>query len=254
MLKTLVKAKLIIPLLLTIVGLTVLLSLGTWQMERKAWKEGLIASIQEGMAKQPVALPTDPDAWPELLQKEYNPVTFTGEYLHQFERHFFALEKGRIVWHVYTPVKLPSGPYVLVNRGSVPEDKKDPSSRTDGQLEGEQQITGLIRKPGQKGPFDVEPNQTKNEWYWRDLEGMAAGLRSSLGPDSNTVIVPFFVDATAELVNPGGLPKGGATRVKLTNKHLEYALTWFGLALVLLGVFIAYAVTSIRAVDKSSTN
>jgi surfeit locus 1 family protein len=61
--------------------------------------------------------------------------------------------------------------------------------------------------------------------------------------------VPFIVDAELDPGLPGGFPKGGVTRLELPNRHLEYALTWYGLAAALVAVFAAFAVTRWRQPD-----
>ncbi len=80
-----------------------------------------------------------------------------------------------------------------------------------------------------------------NLWYWRDLDGL---FQAAFGAGDRVSRAPFFVDAEAPA--PGGWPKGGATRLELPNRHLEYAITWFGLAAALAAVFAAYAVPRLR--------
>jgi surfeit locus 1 family protein len=90
--------------------------------------------------------------------------------------------------------------------------------------------------PAAKGFFTPDNDAGSNVWYWRDLNGLMA---SAFG-DSGPAAVPLFLEAEAPA--PGGWPKGGATLVELPNRHLEYAITWFGLAFALAAVFAAYAV------------
>jgi surfeit locus 1 family protein len=105
-----------------------------------------------------------------------------------------------------------------------------------------------VRKPGVRGWFEPDADQARNVWYWRDLQGMTALLGSA---EDRARVLPFFVDATAEPANPGGWPKGGVTRLDIPNRHLEYALTWFGLAATLLAVFAAFAWTRLHAAPGS---
>ncbi len=227
---------------MTLVALPILIGLGFWQLDRLAWKESLIASIAEGLGKQPAALEQPPEAWKELGSKEYWPVLVVGRFRHQDERHLFATDGGAMGWHIYTPLETEGGKLLLVNRGFVPDALKDPASRAAGQIEGQVTVKGLVRKAGVHGWFEPDADRAHNVWYWRDLDGMAA----SLGPDQAHVL-PFFVDAAAEPANPGGWPKGGVTRLDIPNRHLEYALTWFGLAGALFAVFAAFAWTRLRA-------
>ncbi len=228
---------------MTLLALALLIGLGVWQVERLAWKEALIASISEGLGKAPAPLEQPADSWKALSTLEYRPVSVTGHFRHQDERHLFATDGGDFGWHVYTPLETEGGNIVFINRGFVPEALKNPSSRTAGQVEGQVTVRGLLRKPGVKGWFEPDPDQSRNIWYWRDLTGM----ETSLGSDQDRArVLPLFVDAAAEPANPGGWPKGGVTRLDIPNRHLEYALTWFGLAVTLVIVFAAFAWTRLR--------
>lgn len=227
----------IVGIVLVLVALAILLSLGTWQMERLAWKEGLLASIAERRAAPPADL-----AAIEALAKagedvDYRTVRITGTYINNKERHFFATHEGRTGYYVYTPLQLADGQVVLVNRGFVSFERKEPEMRKQGQLTGEQTVTGLSRaKLTEKPSWAVPDNDVaKNIFYWKDLDVMA----SSTGLDPARV-VPFFVDADAS-PNPGGMPIGGVTQFDLPNSHLQYAMTWYGLAaalVVISGIFI----------------
>jgi surfeit locus 1 family protein len=227
----------IVGIVLVLVALAILLSLGTWQMERLAWKEGLLASIAERRAAPPADL-----AAIEALAKagedvDYRTVRITGTYINNKERHFFATHEGRTGYYVYTPLQLADGQVVLVNRGFVSFERKEPEMRKQGQLTGEQTVTGLSRaKLTEKPSWAVPDNDVaKNIFYWKDLDVMA----SSTGLDPARV-APFFVDADAS-PNPGGMPIGGVTQFDLPNSHLQYAMTWYGLAaalVVISGIFI----------------
>ena len=105
--------------------------------------------------------------------------------------------------------------------------------RKQGQLTGEQTVTGLARARLAEKPSSIVPENdlAKNIFYWKDLDTMA----SSTGIPADR-LVPFFVDADATVTNPGGLPKGGVTQFDLPNNHLQYAVTWYGLAAALVGV------------------
>ena len=110
---------------------------------------------------------------------------------------------------------------------------RDPQKRLQGQLEGEQEVTGLARAVIKEQPNSFVPdnNLDRREFYWKSHSQMADLMSKS---DTGSFI-PFFVDAD-EAPNPGGWPKGGTTIISFPNNHLQYALTWFGLALALLGV------------------
>jgi surfeit locus 1 family protein len=207
-----------------------LFGLGTWQVERLQWKQALLAEIDRNRnaAAVPVetvrALP-DPD-----VEGEYRRVTVTGRFDHAHEQYFFATLDGDVGFHVYTPLIRPGGHVVFVNRGFVPEMLKDPAKRAEGQVAGETTITGLYRAPLAEKPSWVTPENepAKGIYFWKDIHAMAASAGIAGG-----ALEPFFIDADAT-PNPGGWPKGGVTQVDLPNNHLSYAVTWYGLAAVLL--------------------
>lgn len=214
-------------------ALAILLSLGTWQVERLHWKEGLLADIAERRAAAPVAL-----ADVEAIEKnsgeiEYRRVSVTGTFDHTKERHFFATFEGQTGFYVYTPMTLAGGRILLVNRGFVPYEMKDPATRAAGEISGEQTVTGYARSRLAGKPSYIVPDNdlAKNIFYWKDLDAMV----SSVGLDASKM-VPFFVDADASVENPGGWPRGGVTQFELPNNHLQYAITWYGLAAALVAV------------------
>lgn len=216
-------------------AMAILLSLGTWQVQRLYWKEALIADIEARRTAVPAQM-ADIEAMAKAGEDvDYRAMRASGRFLHDKERHFLATYAGQAGFYVYTPLQIADGRYLFVNRGFVPYADKAPETRTAGLVEGEQQVTGLARarlyaKPGALVP-DNDP--AKNIFYWKDIGAMAATV--DLPPES---VLPFFLDADATPV-PGGLPKGGVTQIDLPNNHLQYAVTWYGLALALAGVAIA---------------
>jgi surfeit locus 1 family protein len=228
------------PAAMTLLGVAMLIGLGNWQMRRLAWKEGLIAAITERTHAEPIPLA---EAERRSGDIEYMRVKVKGQLLNDRELDFYAFdEQAGPGWHIVVPLQLADGSIVFVNRGFVPDELKDAAKRKEGQPAGEVEIVGLARKPEIPGAFTPANDATKNVWYWRDLPAMAA---AALAPDKPRV-VPFVIDAELEPRMPGGWPKGGVTRLELPNRHLEYALTWYGLAAALVSVFAAFAVTRWR--------
>lgn len=222
--------------LLVVLGLAafaVLLALGTWQVQRLHWKEGLIATIDERIASAPRPLAEIEARLADAGDVDYWPVTVSGTFRHDGERHFFATHRGQSGYFVFTPLALDDGRLVLVNRGFVPFDRKDPASRAEGQVEGVQTVTGLARNRVEEKPNSLMPDNdpAKNIFYWKDLDAMA----SSAGVGTREDYLGFFIDAD-DAPNPGGLPVGGVTLIDLPNSHLQYAVTWYGLAAALAGV------------------
>ncbi|WP_037079275.1 SURF1 family protein [Rhizobium sp. CCGE 510] len=218
--------------ILVLIALAILISLGTWQVERLHWKEGLLADIAARQLAAPVPLADIEAIAAAGGDIEYRRVTATGRYINNKERHFFATWRGQTGFYVYTPLELADGRTLLVNRGFVPYENKEPEMRMQGQLTDQQTVTGLAREklPGKPSWVVPDNDVAKNIFYWKDLDVMA----ESVGLDKARVI-PFFVDADST-PNPAGLPIGGVTQVDLPNDHLQYAFTWYGLAAVLVVV------------------
>lgn len=230
------------PWMVLVVGLAalaILFGLGTWQVERLAWKEALIATIAQRIASAPRPLADIERLYAETGDVDYWPVSLQGTFRHDHESHFLATWNGASGYYVYTPLDLPDGRSILVNRGFVPFDRKEASTRPEGQVEGEVEITGLARNPLAEKPSWIVPDNdlAKNVFYWKDLQAMAG--TSGVGQLDN--YLRFFVDAD-DTPNPGGLPVGGVTMISLPNSHLEYALTWYSLAAVLVGVLAVWLV------------
>ncbi|MER8398492.1 SURF1 family protein [Mesorhizobium sp. M1348] len=222
---------------LGIVAFLILLALGTWQVQRLHWKEGLLQTIDQRTHSAPVPLAEVEKRFAATSDVDYTPATVTGTFLHQGERHFLATWEGQSGFDVFTPLQLDDGRFVLINRGFVPYDFKDPAKRPQGQVTGEVTVTGLARNPLPAKPSMMLPDNDpqKNIFYWKDRDAMA----SSAGLPAGAALVPIFIDANAT-ANPGGLPVGGVTVIDLPNSHLQYAITWYGLAAALAGVLISW--------------
>jgi surfeit locus 1 family protein len=227
---------LLVPSLLAFAAL---IALGTWQLERKAWKEGLIASLGERLAAPPEALPA-PGDWPSLARAddEYRRVRFSavfdyaGEALVYGAASAFRPDVSGPGYWVFTPAQLAGGGIVIVNRGFVPEGRQDGATRRDGEVPGPITITGALRWPDRSW-FTPADEPAKNLWFARDPAAIAAA--KGLG-----AVAPFYAEQESP-VPPGGLPQPGRLVVQLANNHLQYAVTWFGLAAVLAAVFITWA-------------
>lgn len=227
-----------------LVGVAILVVLGTWQVERLHWKEGLVSRIEQRTDADPIDLDTLVARFAETGDVDYTPVTAEGRFLHDGERYFLSTFEGQAGWNVYTPFVTAGGDVLFVNRGFVPYEMRDPATRAKGQVEGRVTITGLARNaPPRKSGYFVPDNDTaKKIFYWRDLDAMAAGLTLT----SDARLLPFFVDAGRGRA-PGGWPVGGTTVIEIANSHLQYAVTWYGLALVLAIMTVLLVVRDRRA-------
>jgi len=224
----------------------ILIGLGVWQIQRKAWKEGLIAALTERLALPPQALPPA-KAWSRLdpAHEEYRRVEFNAAFEPDREALVFASATafrpdvdGPGYW-VFAPARLvDGGGVVMVNRGFVPQDRQDAKSRGAGDVAGPLHIVGAMRWPDTRHWFTPNDDPAHNLWFSRDPAAIAAA--KAIGP-----VAPFYVEQEAPMP-PGGLPQPGKLVVSLPDNHLQYALTWFGLAAVLAGVTVSFAVSSGR--------
>jgi surfeit locus 1 family protein len=215
----------------TLIGLAILISLGIWQVKRLAWKEGLIAEIETRMNSAPEPLASIEGRFKAQGDVDYFPVSATGTIAGGHEQYFLSTHDGQSGWNVYAPLQLSDGRVLMLNRGFVPYELRDPAKRPGSQPDGVQTITGLARNPLAAKPSSITPDNDpkSNTWYWKDLNGMAAN--AGVAPDR---LLPFFVD---DWSTRSALPITRTTIISLPNNHLQYAFTWFGLAAALAGVW-----------------
>lgn len=227
------------PTVFTIPAVLVLLALGTWQLQRMQWKEAQITERVERTTSAPVPLPRGADLAPEERAAiEYRRAVVTGTFLHDREMYLAARSmRGNPGYQVVTPFRLAepgSGAgHVLINRGWIPIDRKDPATRQPGLIEGEVAVDGIIRLEGRPGWMVPDNQPEDNIWFWVDLPAMAA--YADLAGD----VAPVYLDA-GEAEIPGTYPLGGQTRIQLPNDHLQYALTWYSLAVALVVIYFVY--------------
>jgi surfeit locus 1 family protein len=207
-------------------------ALGAWQIERRAWKLSLIERVEARVHATPVEVPA-PARWPRInaADDEYRHVRLAGVFLHERETLVQAstvLGPGH--W-VLTPLRTVQGPVVLVNRGFVPPERRERTTRSGNEPAGEVRLTGLLRISEPGGGFLRRNDPGGDRWFSRDVQAIAAarGL---------TDVAPFFVDEDASGPQLAGAeprwPMGGLTVIAFHNNHLVYALTWFSLALGVL--------------------
>jgi surfeit locus 1 family protein len=220
------------PTLFTVPMLLLCLALGFWQIQRLSWKEGLIAQRQAAVTAAPVPVPQTFD---EARGMEFRHVIDDGVFLNDKEIFLGATsEAGGQGYQVLTPLLEPSGRIIFVNRGYIRAELKDPAKRAAGQIAGPVHVQGLLRLPPEGKPLWLLPDNRPdlNYWFWVDIPAMSAA-------DQLARVAPFYIDADAT-PNPGGWPKGGVTRLALLNDHLQYAITWFSLAVVLIVIYVVY--------------
>lgn len=200
------------------------LVLGTWQVQRLFWKLDLIERVETRIHTDPVPAPSLA-AWNTVSAEkdEYRRVGVTGLFRHDKTVLVQAVtERGAGFW-VLTPLILADDTAVIVNRGFVPADRRDPAARVASELAaGPVAVTGLLRISEPGGAFLRSNDPAGDRWFSRDVAAIAAA-------QGIADVAPYFIDADAT-PNPGGLPIGGLTVVAFRNTHLVYALTWYALA------------------------
>jgi surfeit locus 1 family protein len=226
----------VVPTLFALAALVAFLSLGTWQIQRKVWKEALIDSLERRLTAAPTELPPR-QRWAELdrADDEFRRVKLSATFVPASEAFIYTSGSamrsdvsGPGYW-IFSPARLASGGLVVVNRGFVPEGRRDPATRRAGETTGPIDMIGVLRWPEPRGLFTPADQPQSNLWFVRDPVAIAAA--KGWGD-----VAPFFV----ELESPqpaGGLPRAGPLSANLRNEHLQYALTWYGLALVVAVMF-----------------
>lgn len=219
-----------------------LLALGVWQLQRLAWKQDLIARVEQRLSAAPVAAPSplsDGKTWPSLnrAEHEYRRLRVQGRFDHAREVQVWASTALGSGYWVLTPLWVDAeqsagaGFWLLVNRGFVPPEQRDPAGRA--QPPGPQQITGLLRLSEPGGSLLRRNDAAAGRWYSRDVAAVAAA-RGLDGP-----VAPYFIDASAD--DPAAAmawPRPGLTVLQFSNNHLVYALTWFALAAMVAGAAV----------------
>lgn len=234
----------VVPIIAILVMLAGLVALGLWQLERKSWKEALIATLDQRIGQTAVPLPDPGSGALEQSEWEFRRVRFTARIRPADEALVYTSGSplrpdvsGPGYW-VFAPAELAGGGIVAVNRGFVPQGREARSARAQGDLDAPVEITGVLRWPEPRSVFLQADDPARNMFFARDHQAMATARQ--WGP-----VAPFYVEQEAP-VPSGGLPKPGPLKVSLRNQHLQYAVTWFGLALVLTG---ASAVWLLRRPD-----
>jgi len=222
---------LLIPTLISLPGIALAVGLGVWQLQRLEWKDALIEAVSTRVTAP--AIPLDEALALPREEAEWRNIALDGQFRHDSETYLFAVAAGgEPGLHVITPFELSHGGTVLVDRGFVPESLREPASRAEGQVQGTVHIEGVFRLPTVDSAFTPPPDMETFTWFSRDPEEIAAALGIGLAAD-------IMIEANAA-PNPGGWPRGGQTVISFPNSHLQYAITWFGLALGLLAVYLVY--------------
>ena len=210
-------------------GILILLALGSWQVHRLIWKTELNEERRAQFQAEAVMLPAELD---DAASYAYRRVWLEGRYRHEAEMFLAARTFDRRVgYQIITPFERTDGPAVLVNRGWVPLENKEPETRLGGQIQGTYRLEGVVVPGGRAGWFTPDNEPQNSMWFWTDTEALAA--------EAGIPAPSFLVDA-GPTPNPGGLPIGGQTKVELRSQHMQYIVIWYALAISLAVIYAIY--------------
>lgn len=198
-------------------------ALGSWQVQRRAWKLDLIERV-DARVHAPAAAAPARERWPQIgaASDEYRHVQVNGRFVAEADTFVQAVSARGAGFWVLTPLQRDDGTVVLVNRGFVPPALR---GRVAG-IAGPTAVTGLLRLTEPGGGFLRRNEPPADRWFSRDVTAIAAarGLKD---------VAPYFIDADAD-AGPAdaNAPVGGLTVIAFPNNHLVYAITWYTLALM----------------------
>ena len=220
------------PTFFALPTLLILLALGTWQVQRLEWKNDLIASFEQRSSAPPIELPLAGEVTADL---EFRSLRLVGSFDHSRETFMTGRTyEGNAGFHIVTPFSLRDGRIVLVNRGWVSESYRDPAKRPFTLVEGETELDAILRFPGKKGYFVPENEAENGFWFTLVPAQIVAHLELS------SAAVTSVYAATIRNGDEVKLPIAARTKLNLRNSHLSYAITWYGIALALISVYLAF--------------
>lgn len=217
-------------LALSLLALVLLVGLGVWQVQRLQWKNDLVARIAEQGRAEPLSLAEVEARMAAGEDVEFMRAKATGRFVHDRELFVFTTLDGEMGWKVVTPLKTDDGGAVLVDRGFIPYDLKAPATRPGSQPAGQVSLTGMVRPHSSaRAPFVPDNDVDANVWHWWALPAMAqaAGVEDAR---------PFILQAEPRPGDPAWPVASTLDPADIPNRHLGYAVTWFGLAAVLVVV------------------
>lgn len=231
-------ARVLVTLLL--VGLC--LALGIWQIQRLHWKENLLTELEQAQQNTPMYKHDLPENLNDLAQKQFYPIMLQGELLHEYEIHVIGRgPAGEPGFLIYTPLRIADdGRMILVDRGWVPQDKREPEDRPeDARFDGLVFVNGFLG-PVKNGSLFLPDHDVKgNVWFWPDVPR----INAENGLDLPNVVVEW-VNKTPP-PNSLPMPRAGYD-IELRNDHLNYALMWFSLSFAGLVIFFIYHLKSMK--------
>jgi surfeit locus 1 family protein len=206
----------------------ILIGLGNWQLDRREWKSQVIETRAQRITAPAMTILDvgDVDA------AEYRPIRLTGRYRAGDSIKLLSRTRdGRPGFHVVTPLEIDGAAgVVLVDRGWAPIDREqDIAVSSDGLID----IEGFVRRFETPNRFTPDNDPVAGNWFYLDGDQLAAALNLD-------AVAPFYVQLAPGAAAPGVYPQGDVPNVALRNPHLQYAITWYALALVLLVIYVIF--------------
>ena len=216
------------------VGMALLIALGSWQLHRLEWKNALIAKVETRVKSPPIPFEDALQRAEAGEDMEYAPVRLTGRHVLREEARVFGSYEGAPGHYVFTPLEKPSGDFIYVNLGFAPQ-SADEFAVSESDASSVVDIVGLFRTAEKLTPpaswFRTTDHSLDGLWFVRDPTLFA--------DHSGLTTARYYIDSFA--IEGRAWPMGGTTRLAFNNRHLEYALTWFGLAATLFGVWLVFS-------------
>ncbi len=210
--------------ILVMLACSILCALGVWQLKRLAWKQDLIATLEQRLAEPAVDIAFLPKPYPA---QEWRKVRVRGEFI--LDRSFMVsprTQDGKVGFHLFAPLKMADGTSIMVNRGFVAMRSPQYSEDFDLPPSGTVSIEGVVRVPVRTA-FTPDNQPSRNEWYWPDLSVMDSGV---------ALVRDVYIQQTG--VSNAGYPRIIDVTPELPNNHAQYAVFWFGMAGLCLLVFV----------------
>ena len=217
------------PTIVTIPALIVLLMLGTWQVNRLQWKTALIDEFKARSTAEAI--------YPSFSGQpvEFQRVNVTGRFIHDETIYLTGRTyEGNAGFHVVTAFESDKGDLFFVNRGWVSEAYREPSSRAFSMTTDSLMLDGIIRLAQRQGQFVPDNEPERGFWFTMKPDEVAAHL------DLPAAEQAYYIDAIRQEGEELTLPIAAEVKVEVRNSHLNYAITWYGIALSLIGVYFAY--------------
>jgi surfeit locus 1 family protein len=214
----------------TVIVVAVLVGLGTWQLDRREWKQQVLDIRAQRITAPAVAY----SEIGEIEAAEYRPIRVAGRYRQGDSVKLLSrTRKGHPGFHVITPLEIDTeSAVIMVDRGWVPVEGNAEISAPPGGLVN---VEGYARRFEVPGRFTPDNDPAAGVWFYLDRDQLASALNLQ-------ALAPFYVQRAPGGGPSGAYPEGGVPNIALRNPHLQYAITWYALALVLLVIYVIFHV------------